>query len=347
MPNDTLIEQLETMREGYNGRLRATNSLLAAFKATTDALGKTGRALRDYPDGGAGVDGNKLSTTRQTFDTLRLRDDAVDPLLPELRREAKMLSNATTALRDAAAALRGEAVDVVKLGRALEVLRGSRDQDEALAALLPALDGELRAGEQALGATFGVALRHAMRERGIEIKGAPPRFEMGRYDVEGDFAKRSASISYGKEVVNKKVPLSVEAIVSAYERAFKAVEGRNENPERWVADFRAAWETAQLKRGVRGRANIADCYFELVLLRQNRAFRAEPTKGTLTEYSRAQFAHDFRQFSGPRYAYKGEYFSSHNASKGETERPERRIWIIAGESPHDGYYIADITYDKA
>jgi len=348
VPNDVLIAQLDSLRETYNGRLRATNGLLAALKATTDAFGKTGRSLREYAEAGASVtDMDKLANAREAFETQRIKDDAVDPLRPELRREVKSLGAMTTALRDAAASLRGEIVDVVKLDGALPVLQAARGQDEALAALLPALNDELLKGQAALGATFGVALRHAMREKGIEPGGKPPRFALGRFDVAADFVKRTASVSYGKEVVIKRVPLGVDAIVAAYERASKLVEGRTEDPQRWVALFRDAWELAQRRRDVKGRANIVDCYFELALLRQSKNFRIEPTKGGFVEYGRAQFAHDFRQFSGRRHAYKGEYFSVHESSKGETDRADKSIWILSGDNPYEGHYMSDVTYDKA
>ena len=348
MPNDVLIAQLDSLRETYNGRLRATNGLLAALKATTDAFGKTGRSLREYAEVGASVaDMDKLANAREAFETQRIKDDAVDPLRPELRREVKSLGAMTTALRDAAVSLRGEIVDVVKLDGALPALQVARGQDEVLAALLPALNDELLKGQAALGATFGLALRHAMREKGIEPGGTPPRFALGRFDVAADFAKRTASVSYGKEVVIKRVPLGVDAIVAAYERASKLVEGRTEDPERWVDLFRTAWELAQRRRDVKGRANIVDCYFELALLRQSKNFRIEPTKGGFAEYSRAQFVHDFHQFSGRRHAYKGEYFSAHPSSKGETDRADKSMWIIDGNSPYEGRYMSDVTYDKA
>jgi len=348
VPNDVLIAQLDSLRETYNGRLRATNGLLAALKATTDAFGKTGRSRREYAEAGASVaDMDKLANAREAFENQRIKDDAVDPLRPELRREAKALGAMTTALRDAATSLRGEIVDVVKLDGALPVLQAARGQDEALAALLPALNDELLKGQAALGATFGVALQHAMREKGIEPGGKPPRFALGRFDVAADFVKRTASVSYGKEVVIKRVPLGVDAIVAAYERVSKLVEGRTEDPQRWVALFRDAWELAQRRRDVKGRANIVDCYFELALLRQSKNFRIEPTKGGFAEYGRAQFVHDFRQFSGPRHAYKGEYFFAHPSSKGETERADKSIWLIDGNSPYDGHYVSDVTYDKA
>jgi hypothetical protein len=353
LPNDELIGRLEGLREGYAQQLRAANGLLTALKATTGALGKAGRALRDYAEGDtattATMDKDKLATARQTFDALRLREDAVDPLLPELRRETKALSTLMDALRDAAASLRGEIVDVVKLDRAYTTLQGLGERDDAVAALLPDLNRALQEGQRALGATFGVALRHAMREQGIEIKGQPPRFELGRFDVAADFGKRAASVSYGKELVIKKAPLAVDAIVKAYERAARAVEGRNEDSKRWVADFRTAWELAQRRRDVSGRANIVDCYFELALLRQSKNFRIEPTKGGFAEYSRAQFAYDFQRFGGPRHAYKGEYFVPHDAAKAEAERADKRIWIFNGAdsaSPHDGRYVGDITYAK-
>lgn len=347
MPDDALIERLDTLRESYSGRLRAANGLLTALKGSTGALSKANRAFRDYAEGDPSplLDEEKLACARQAFESSRLKDEAVDPLLPELRRETKALTDAVAALRDAATSLRGEAVDVVKLDKALTTLRDGRIQDDAISALLPSLDDELQQGQVMLGATFGDALRHALAERGVSAGGRPPRYEVGRFEIDADFAKRGASISYGKELVVKRVPLSVEAVVRAYEREVKAIMGRNEDPQRWMESFRNAWELAR-RQGAGGRANITACYFQFVLLRQSRGFRAAPGKGTIVDYTRAQFAYDFYELTQrQRLAYDGKRVVMHPAAKSQAESAERSIFIVQGESPHDGEYIGDVSFE--
>ncbi|MEI7643637.1 MAG: hypothetical protein WCJ55_04930 [Chloroflexales bacterium] len=346
MPDATLIVALEGLRDGYSQRQKATNGLITALKAATGALGKAGRAIREYaptpPPGGP------LAQAQQAFAALRLKDEAVDPLLPELRREAKLLTGMAAVLKDALAALRGEAVDVVRLGHACGALESSRIQDPALRQLLPGLRHELDLAQRALGDTFGLALRHALAAQGVELGGRPPRFEIGRFDLTANFVSRTATLSYGKELVIKRVPLSVDAVLAAYQREVTLISGRNEDGERWIEQLYEAWETARRKRGSADlRANIVECYLELVLLRQSKAFRSAPSRHDFTDYSRAQFAYDFYEFTSPRpVTYKGLRAFGTVATKAQTDNVERSIWIVSGESPHVGSYIADVKFDR-
>jgi len=346
MPNDSLIGELERQRDLYSQRQRATNSLLTALKGTTTALVKAGRTLNDYAEQNSSLNPTALAQAHQAFGALRLKEEAVDPLLPDLRREAKTLTGLVSALKDALAALRGESVDVVKLGHAYAALSAVRAPDPALAALLPQLDQELQQAQYALGDTFGLALRHAFEAQGISMFGRPPRFEVGRFEIVANFVGRAASISYGKDLVTRRVPLSVEAVVKAYQRDAKAVLGRNEDGDRWIAQFYTAWENARRRRGTsEKRANIVDCYFELLLLRQPRAFRSTPGKSSLVDYTRAQFAHDFFEFTNQqRRSHNGMYAAAHGATKSQTDNPERSFWIVEGDTPHAGRYIGDVEF---
>lgn len=348
MPNETLLAALERARETYSQRQKTTAGLLAALKGTTGALGKAGRALREYAEQNQAASGNGLAQAQQAFGSLRLREEAIDPLLPDLRREAKALTDLNTALKDAVAALRAESVDVVRLGRAHSALQSTRVQDAELTALLPEIEQELAEAQAALGSTFGVALRHALAEQGIELGGRPPRFEIGRFELVADFVSRNASLSYGKNLVVKRIPLSVEQVIKAYQREAKAIMGRNEDGARWMDQLYTAWETVRRKRGIsEPRANIVEIFFEVVLIRQARAFRNSPTKNSFVEYSRAQFAYDFFLFTDKQHLeYKGMRAFGLVATKSQTENPDRSIWIVNGDGPHDGTYIADLKFDR-
>jgi len=357
MNDAALVEAVEQLRESYSRRQKLASNVLAALKGMSSSLGKAGRLLREYAEGPSalpgrpGPNGTDDATAGRALEVLgdaRLRDEAIDPLQPSLRREIKTLTKQAVALRDAASALRGEAVDVVKLGHALSALQAAKIQDQALAALLPQLEHELKQGQQALGHTFGLALRHALAERGIELGGRPPRFEIGPWALDANFVGRSASLSYGKNLIVKRLPLSVEAVLRVYERANKAVAGRDEDGVRWIEQLYSAWETVRRRRdNAEPRANIVECYYELVMLRQSRSFRSEPTKAGFVEYSRAQFAYDFQAFTVRRpVQHAGLHAYGLVATKSQAGNDERSIWIVEGDNPHDGRYIADIKFDR-
>ena len=347
MSTDTLLAALTELRDRLTQRQRAANGLLTSLKGTTGALARTNRLLADYAAQRDDDASRALMAAREAFGSSRIKDEAIDPLVPDLRREVKALTAQTAALREASAALQGEATDVVKLGRAIRVLRETKVEEPALAELLPELDRELQAAQQALGVTFGRTLRDAFGGLGIEIGGRPPRFEIGRFELSANFVSRTATLLYGKEVVVPSIPLSVEAIARAYQRETKAIMGRNEDGARWMEQFHQAWENVQRRRGVEGRANVVECYVELVLLRQPRAFRSEPSKRRFTDYSRAQFAYDLFEFADrQRRDVRGLRVAAHTATKSQADSAERAIWIVEGERPHDGRYVADIAFTR-
>ncbi len=146
----------------------------------------------------------------------------------------------------------------------------------------------------------------------------------------------------------KRVPLSVEAAIGAYQREAKAIMGRSEDGARWMEQLYTAWEAVRRKRGSTDlRANIVECYLELVLLRQSRAFRSAPSRHDFTDYSRAQFAYDFYEFAGrQQITYKGLRAFGPVATKSQTDNVERSIWVVDGDSPHSGNYISDVKFDK-
>src|SRR5437870_2030668 len=100
MPDETLIAALDNLREQYIQRHKVTQNLLTVLKGTPGTLTKTTRALQEYAGQGGSIDPNKLGQAQQTFEALRVKEDAVDPLTPDLKRETKWLASVLSTLRD-------------------------------------------------------------------------------------------------------------------------------------------------------------------------------------------------------------------------------------------------------
>ena len=343
MPNETLLNQVDNLRETYAQKQRAAATLQTSLKAVTDAHGKAQRVLRDFPAQGVGID---VNGTQQAFAQTRLREEAIDPLLPDLRRNIKSLAALTGALKDTAAALRAEPVDVVRLDKAIATLKTARQQE--ILDLVPELDDELDLAQRVLGDEFGQKLRAALAEQGITIGGRSPKFEIGRFELEANFARRAIVLRYGKDVVVPRAAITVEAALRAYQGAAKAITGRNPDGKAWITQFHDAYQIARRKQGGHGtRVNIVNAYLEMVILRQSRAFFSEPSKRTFADYPRPQFIYDFYQFTNrQRLAHDGHVVKAHVATKSQTDRPAQSMWIVEGDSPYDGRYMADVEFVK-
>ncbi len=255
MPNETLMEQLDTLRETYSQRNKATATLQSTLKGVADAHAKAQRILRDFDAQNPGLD---IAGAQDAFTQTRLKEEAIDPLLPDVRRKLKELTALTGALKDVSQALRSEPVDVVRLDKAITLLQNSKE--ERVADMLPTLEEELDQAQRRLGDEFGQKLRDVMVQGAISVGGRAPKFEIGRFELEANFARRTLTLRYGKDIVVPRTPITVDAAIKAYEGASKAVMGRNQDGGVWMAQFGEAYERARRKRGgAGGRVNIVDC----------------------------------------------------------------------------------------
>jgi len=343
MPNETLLLQISQLADSYTLRQKRANAVQAAFKLTGDALTKTQRALRDYAEHDTTVD---VRAAQEAFGRVRVKEEGIDPLTADLRREIKGLAALVAALKESATALRAEPVDVVRLDKALAAIQASKEP--GVAAVIPELQGELDLAQRALGDEFGQKLRAALAALGVAIGGRPPKLEIGRFELDANFAKRACVLRYGKDIVAPHVSITVDATVKAYQAAAKAIQGRSVDGAAWMAQLCDAYQAVRRKREISGsRVNIVDVYVELVILRQGRNFTVEPSKRTFSDYSRAQFIHDFYEFtSRQRLTHQGQVVRVHASTKSQTDSPAKSMWIVEGDSPYDGRYISDIEIVK-
>jgi hypothetical protein len=346
MPRQSLIEELEALLNLYSQRRRATDALLRTLKGANDALTKADRALADYAGQNTLLDQSRIDQTQQALADIQFKERVYDAVQLDLRRETKALANQVKAIRDAIAALQGDMVDLIKLDRAYQSLLESPLQGDEQAAVLPELAEEVEEAQTRLGSEFGAALRDALADLGIRVGGRPPRFEVGRFEINANFVNRTASISYGKTMLVPRVKLSLDTLIKTYQNQVSAVEERGEDGKQWIQQFYAAWENARRKTNKNtSRVNIVDCYYELVLLRQKRTFNSAPSKRSFVDYDRAQFAYDFYEFTHrQRLAHEGLFVKGHTATKSQADSPSRSMWIVEGSNPHDGRYVSDVAF---
>ncbi len=114
---------------------------------------------------------------------------------------------------------------MVRLDKALTVLQSSKES--AILDVMPELQSELDLAQRALGDEFGQKLRAALAALGVTIGGRPPKFEIGRFELDANFARRFSVLRYGKDIVAPHVPITVDATVKAYQAAVKAIQGRS------------------------------------------------------------------------------------------------------------------------
>jgi len=342
MPNQNLLDSLDSLRDYYTRQQKAAATLQSTLKAAADMQSRTQKILSDYSQFAAAAD---VTSAQALFERLHLKEETVDPLAPELRREIKALSVLTTALKQAAAALRAQPIDVVGLDKALTHLQ-SADYDDVLS-LGAELGAELKAASATLSDEFGMKLRDALADIGVAIGGRPPTFQIGRYELDTNFAKRNLVIRYGKDIVTPKVKLTVEETIKAYQSAEKRVSGRAVDGRKWIARFNEAYHNARRRQGgVELRVNIVECYREMWLLSQGRTFNVEPSKNTASDYSRAQFLYDLVEFTYVQRLDHDGYFSRAHVATRSQDNPTRNMWVVEGDGPYDGRSIADIEFVK-
>ncbi|MCZ2074090.1 MAG: hypothetical protein LC130_03710 [Bryobacterales bacterium] len=345
MPREDLLPDLQALLDAYQVQRRTTDALIARLRRVNEPLNQARRALSDYATQPIStLSREQIAEAQQALEAIRFKETVSDVLLADLRRESKLLATIIGALRDTMATLTSDVTDVVRLDRAVQVLKSARLPDERLTAMLPALGEALDTAQEQLSFEFGASLRDRLAALGLNLGGRPPQFQVGRFEITVSFLSRTAALHYGKIAVATGVKLSLDTLIKVYQEAARNIEGRDEDGQRWIDQLYTAWQIARRKseKGA-ARVSIVDCYYELVLLRQSRSFNSSPSKRSFTDYTRAQFVHDLDQFT-QRFSHQGQRVALHTATKTQAENANRSLWVITGAGPHDGQYVADLEF---
>jgi hypothetical protein len=315
----------------------------AAFKLTGDALANNAqgaarlRRTRHH---------RRCPGAQAAFGRVRVKEEGIDPLAADLRREIKSLATLIAALKESATALRAEPVDVVRLDKALAAIQASKEP--GVAEVVPELQGELDLAQRALGDEFGQKLRAALQALGVAIGGRPPKFEIGRFELDANFAKRAcrAALRQGHRGAPR---------VDHGGRHGQGVSGRGQGDPgaqrgRRGVDGAAVRRLPDVrrKREISGsRVNIVDVYMELVILRQGRLCRRAEQAHLQRLQPRPVHLRFLRVHQPPAADAPGAGRQGARATKSQTDSPAKSMWIVEGDSPYDGRYFSDIEFVKA
>lgn len=273
----------------------------------------------------------------------------------ELDPQFKALRNATSALNQAIKLASEEQADALAMQKALTKLQqaSAAVADSQMAAATDAFTTATQQALDALAFEFAHNLREAFERRGQAVEGRPPTLVVGELVLNIDIAARKAQWLYGKEALTRPIPLSINAILQAYDAQRKAILERTIDVPGFLAELHKAWQdlvderlqrSGQRPRG--NRLNLVETYSKLVLNRQSARFWNAPSRSTFKDYERPLFVRDLvLAQTAPTVAVSGQ---SHRlrlgvATKSQADSATRSIWLPNG--PLDGEYYSDITFE--
>lgn len=276
----------------------------------------------------------------------------------ELDPQFKVLRDTSGALRQAATLAGDEKMDPLAMQKALGKLQQAAKQvaNEKLHAAVNAFATATEAALDALAFEFARDLKETFEQRGQAVEGRPPTLVVGELVLQIDIAARKAQWFYGKEALTRPLPLSINAIVQAYEAQRKAILQRSLDIPAFLAELYKAWqdlleEREQQQKGPRrannsNRTNIVETYSKLVLNRQSPRFWNAPSRSTFKDYERSLFVRDlFLAQRDPTVTVNEQAYRLRlgGATKSQADSASRSLWLPNG--PLDGEYYGDVTFE--
>jgi hypothetical protein len=275
----------------------------------------------------------------------------------ELIPKSKALSAATGALRQALALANEDKADALAMQKALVKLQvaSSQVEDENLQAAVKGFAATTQAALDDLAFAFAHDLKATFAQRGQTVEGRPPTLVVGELVLTINIGARKAQWLYGKEALTRPIPLSINAIVQAYDAQHKTILQRTIDIPAFLGELHKAWQDLLDDRDQKGtrrpagnRLNLVETYSKLVLNRQSPRFWNTPSRSTFKDYERSLFVRDLvLAQAAPTISVNGQ---AHRlrlgvATKNQADSASRSIWLPS--SPLDGDYYSDITFEAS
>lgn len=268
-----------------------------------------------------------------------------------LAPRAKALQAATAALKQALKLASEERADALPMQKALGKLQQAAElvDDEALGVATRHFKLETEKALDALAFEFAKDLREVFQARGVEVTGRPPTLAVNDLVLNLDMAARKGVWLYGKEALTRPIPLSLGAIVRAFEGQKRDVLERELDTGTFLQELHKTWSEVlggKSRRPQGGRVNLIETYSKLVLNRQSGRFWNAPSRSTFRDYPRPLFVRDLVLVQpSPVISVNGERqrLFLGVATKSQAESASRSLWLPQG--PFDGGYYSDIAFE--
>ena len=267
-----------------------------------------------------------------------------------LEPQYHVLHTATSVLKRAIALAGDETLDAIamhKLLARLEEAAAPLDEPSVRTAVA-AFAAQTQHGLDALAFEFARDLREVFEHRGQTVQGRPPTLVVDSLTLQIDMAARKAQWLYGKEALTKPIPLSLNAIVKAYDQQNKSIVQRSIDLPTFMAELYQAWQELLAKRQkapAGKRINIVEMYSQVTLNRQTPRFWNSPARSNFKDYERAHFVRDLvLAHAAPTITVNGatQHLRLGVATKSQADSSARSIWIP--QSALDGEYYSDMTF---
>ena len=181
------------------------------------------------------------------------------------------------------------------------------------------------------------------------MTGRPPTLAVSELVLGIDTAARKVGWFYGKEALTRPLPLSLSAVVGAFEREQRTILARELDTDAFLGELYTTWAQVlegKSRRPQGGRVSLIETYSKLVLNRQSGRFWNAPSRSTFRDYPRALFVRDLVLAQpSPTVTVNGERqrLFLGVATKSQAESSSRSLWVPQG--PFEGGYYADITFE--
>lgn len=297
---------------------------------------------------------NRRLITRMNIELVEQMKRAQQELDPQF----KALRDATGALRQATTLAAQEQIDALAMQKALTKLQQAAKamNNETLQAATEAFSGATQTALDALAFEFARDLKTTFEQRGQSVEGRPPTLVVGDLVLQIDIAARKAQWFYGKEALTRALPLSISALVQAYDAQRKTIVQRTLDIPAFLGELHKAWqdlidERDQQKSGRRAtsnRTNLVETYSKLVLNRQSPRFWNAPSRSTFKDYERPLFVRDLvLAQADPTVTVDGQSYRLRLgvATKSQADSASRSVWLPNG--PLDGEYYADVAFEAS
>ena len=268
----------------------------------------------------------------------------------ELDPQFKALKNVMGGLQRAIRLASAEKADALPMNKALNKLETAASQvpNESLQTAVAAFSAATQSALDGLAYDFAKDLRDTFSARGLSVEGRPPTLTVGLLTLKIDIAARKGQWLYGREALTNPIPLSLAAIVKAYDQQTKRIANRSIDGSALLQEIYKAWSdliAEKARRPAGGRLNLIEVYAKLVLNRQSTRFWNAPTRNTFKDYERELFVRDLvllQENGHTQLTADGEtrQLRLGVATKAQADQASRSLWL-----PNTNEYYSDITFD--